>query len=126
MELSPALVPGVPQMRVWWELGENPVVGFERSLFLLRSDASHSTSFPAVRLAQARYAGILPDSLSLVPKPLPQSSFTKSYQLDLQNISNRNTFLQLQALVTEIACSVFTVIHTTYIRRVPVSVQASC
>nr|XP_014337490.1 PREDICTED: intraflagellar transport protein 20 homolog isoform X1 [Bos mutus] len=41
-------------MRVWWELGENPVIDFERSLLLLRSDPSHSTSLPAVQLAQAR------------------------------------------------------------------------
>lgn len=50
LELSPALVSGVPQMRVWWELGENPVVGFEPFPLLLRSDPSHST-IPSSRAA---------------------------------------------------------------------------
>lgn len=48
LELSPDLVPGVPQM--WWELGENPVVSFEPSPLLLRSEPSHSI-IPSSRAA---------------------------------------------------------------------------
>lgn len=59
--------------------------------------------------------------------PCIQSSFTKSYHLDLQNISNRYTFLPLQALVTETACSVCCHSHSCHRHLLSASsVQAPC
>lgn len=70
-ELNSAFIPSVPQMSVRWELGENPVVGCEPSPST-SSGPIHliQPSLPTIHLAQARCMGILPDSPSLLSKPL--------------------------------------------------------